>query len=91
MPPDLTPSNPPQPQAPRWRALRERWRTFHRRPRRVRWTVKIGVMLLTIAAVLYPKPWLLPTYIARLRDLNSVVDRMMPMLRPLLGVRALPT
>jgi predicted transglutaminase-like cysteine proteinase len=56
-----------------WRAL-NRLRWFWRYP------LKVAAFLLVTALVLYPKPWLLPTAVARYRDMNSVLDPTNPQL-----------
>ncbi len=65
------------------RGLVERWRAFHRRPARVRVPVKLAVLLLVTAIVMYPKPWLLPAAVRRLWNLNAVIDPTEPGLQPL--------
>ncbi len=52
----------------------ERWRRFHHLPLLVRAPIKLIAFALVTAAVLYPKPWLVPTWIHRLRDMNSVLQ-----------------
>lgn len=59
------------------------WRQFHRRPRYVRWPVKAALLSLTVTLVLYPRVWLCPTWLERLRNLTSVVDPNAPQLAPL--------
>jgi hypothetical protein len=59
-----------------WRALNNlRW--FVRLP------LKLAAFLVVIVLVLYPKVWLLPRQLARLDDLNSVLDPGYPGLAPL--------
>jgi hypothetical protein len=50
------------------------WRRVHEWPRRLRWPVKAGVLAVTVGLVLYPKFWLLPVWVQRLRNLDSVVN-----------------
>lgn len=50
------------------------WRRIHRWPRRLRWPLKAVVFAATVLLVLYPKVWLLPAWLGRLRDLNAVLD-----------------
>jgi hypothetical protein len=50
------------------------WYNLHRRSRLVRWPLKTTLFVLVVAAVLYPKPWLVPSWCARLRDMNTVID-----------------
>ena len=59
------------------------WRRIHRWPRAVRWPLKFLVFALVTGLVLYPKVWLLPTWIARLRSLDGVIDATCPSLAPL--------
>ncbi|MBU0637767.1 MAG: hypothetical protein KKB50_02795 [Planctomycetes bacterium] len=54
--------------------LVEHWQRWHRGPRRLRWPAKWGGFLLVLGLVLYPKVWLLPTWLRRMADLNAVVD-----------------
>lgn len=39
-----------------------------------RWPLKVGVFAVVTGLVLYPKLWLLPTWVGRARDLNSLVE-----------------
>lgn len=76
--------DPPAPShQPGPRTVAERWRAFHRRPVVVRIPVKLAVLLVVTAAVMYPKPWLLPAEVRRLRNLNAVIDPADPGLEPL--------
>jgi hypothetical protein len=50
------------------------WHRLHAWPRLARWSVKGGVLVLCALLALYPKVWLMPTWIERLEDLNSVLD-----------------
>ena len=59
------------------------WHQMHRWPRRVRWPLKAAFLALTVCLALYPKVWLIPTWLVRLRDLNSVLDPNYPALAPL--------
>ena len=58
------------------------WRRFHRRRRLLRWPIKNVLFVLVVAATLYPKPWLLPRWIARLGDMNAVLEPQHPGLEP---------
>jgi len=59
------------------------WERFHLCSRLLRWPLKLGIVLLVALLALYPRFWLLPTCIARLRDLNSTIDPSHPGLAPL--------
>lgn len=59
------------------------WHALNRLRWYGRYPLKIVVFLLVTALVLYPKPWLLPTAIARYRDMNSVLDPTNPQLAAL--------
>ena len=59
------------------------WQQIHRWPRAARWSLKLAVFTLVTGLVLFPKVWLLPVWLERLRDLNSVVDANCPDLAPL--------
>lgn len=50
------------------------WARVHRWPRWARWLLKTFVFAVIVALVLYPKVWLLPTWITRLQNLNSVLQ-----------------
>jgi hypothetical protein len=50
------------------------WRRLHEWPRRLRWPVKLWVLAVTVGLVLYPKFWLIPRWVERLRNLDSVVN-----------------
>jgi hypothetical protein len=50
------------------------WRRIHRWPRTVRWPLKLAVFAVVTGLVLYPKVWLLPAWVGRLRNLNTMVD-----------------
>lgn len=54
------------------------WQQLHRWPRAAQWSLKAVFLGVTVALVLYPKVWLIPTWVGRLRDLNSVVDANAP-------------
>ena len=58
--------------------LKEHWRRLHRRPRWVRWPVKAGFLLTVVALTLYPKVWLIPAWVQRLANLNTVLDPQHP-------------
>ncbi len=49
----------------------------------LRWPAKLVLFILITGLVLYPKWWLLPTWIARLGNLNSVIDPSHPALAEL--------
>lgn len=59
------------------------WTRWHLGPRRYRLPLKCALFILTTALVLYPKVWLLPTEVGRIRDMNSVLDPENPGLAPL--------
>lgn len=59
------------------------WRRFHARPWWVRGPVKVAFFLVVTGLVLYPKFWLIPTWIGRLSNMNSVLDPQNPHLAPL--------
>ncbi len=61
----------------------EFWRRAHRRSGWRRPLLKIAIFALTVALVLYPKPWLVPTWLARLQDMNAVLDPTHPALSEL--------
>ena len=50
------------------------WRRIHRWPRSLRWSLKGGVLLITVLLTLFPRFWLVPVWVGRLRHLNAVVD-----------------
>jgi hypothetical protein len=50
------------------------WHRFHAWPRRYRWPLKCIVFAAVVLLVLYPKPWLIPTWLHRLSNLDAVVD-----------------
>jgi len=62
---------------------RERWRRWHERRPWHRRLTKILLFALTLAIVFYPKFWLLPRWLGRLGDMNSVLDPRDPRLAPL--------
>jgi hypothetical protein len=65
------------------------WHRFHLWRWWVRWPAKLVVFIAAVTLILYPAIWLLPRHIARLRDLNSVIDPSQPGLAELeLAVRA---
>ena len=59
------------------------WRRFHQRGWLIRLAIKGTFFALTVVLTLYPKPWLLPTWIGRLSDMNAVLDPSHPGLEPL--------
>lgn len=59
------------------------WRRFHARPWWLRAPAKAFFFVLVTALVLYPKFWLIPTWLERLRDMNSVIDPTSEHLAPL--------
>jgi hypothetical protein len=50
------------------------WRRFHRRRAIARVPLKVGVFLLVVALTLYPKIWLLPTWIGRMQNMNAMIE-----------------
>jgi hypothetical protein len=50
------------------------WRIVNAWPWYLRWTVKVCGFSFVILLTLYPKIWLLPTYLDRMRDMNSVLQ-----------------
>ena len=51
------------------------WRNFHTRTRWFfRWPLKLGLFAIVVAGVLWPYPWLLPTWVSRLRNMNGLID-----------------
>ncbi len=54
------------------------WTRLHSGPHVRRWIVKGAVFTLVVFLTLYPKPWLLPQWISRLTDLDSVLDPQNP-------------
>lgn len=56
------------------------WRRVHGWPIWVRCPLKLGAFVLVVALVLFPKVWLLPAYVHRLRDMNSVLQPNLPAL-----------
>ena len=50
------------------------WRRVHGWSWWGRWLVKGGLVAVTCALALYPKVWLIPTWVGRLRNLNGVLD-----------------
>jgi hypothetical protein len=50
------------------------WTAFHARPWYLRWPVKVAVFSLVVLLTLYPKFWLLPTHVHRMRNMNSVLQ-----------------
>ena len=59
------------------------WRAFHDRSAFIRIPVKLAVLLVVTAAVMYPRPGLLAVEIRRLRNLNAVIDPAAEGLEPL--------
>lgn len=59
------------------------WRRFHERPWWLRGLIKAVFLAVVTALVLYPKFWLIPTWIGRLRNMQSVLDPENPHLAPL--------
>lgn len=74
----MTPYNPPTSMASVPLSTDRRrpglWRRLHGARRRVRWPVKIGLFLLVLLVVLYPRLWLLPEHLRRSQNTNSVLD-----------------
>jgi hypothetical protein len=50
------------------------WRRLHERPAAVRWGAKAALLALVVALVLYPRVWLVPSWISRIRDLDALPD-----------------
>lgn len=50
------------------------WHTLHRRPRWALWPLKTGAFVLVLLLVLFPRVWLIPAWLARLSNLNTVID-----------------
>jgi hypothetical protein len=61
------------------------WYALHRLPRSIRLTAKLSVFVIVAILVLYPKVWLLPTWIGRLRHLDALIDPDHPALGPLVA------
>lgn len=59
------------------------WRRFHQRGWLMRLAIKCTFFALVVVLTLYPKPWLLPTWIGRLSDMNAVLEPSHPGLEPL--------
>jgi len=59
---------------------RDLWQRIHAWPRRLRWPLKGGLLAVTVLLTLFPKVWLVPVWIERLRHLNEVVDSTYPAL-----------
>lgn len=59
------------------------WYRLHRWHPALRWPLKLFAFLLVTALVLYPKVWLLPTWVSRLADMNQTIDPNDPGLEPL--------
>lgn len=64
-------------------ALGNRWRAWHSRPAWLRAPLKLGAWLLLVALTLYPKVWLIPTWLAREQNLDAVIEPNNPHLAPL--------
>ncbi len=56
------------------------WFRVHRWPRWRRWLLKAAAFLLVVALVLYPRLWLLPRQIARLGNMNAMLEPDLPAL-----------
>lgn len=50
------------------------WRRAHQLPISARWALKLGLLALVVGLVCYPKVWLLPVWIDRMRDMNAMID-----------------
>jgi hypothetical protein len=59
------------------------WQTFHRRPAWLRWPIKTLLFAAVVLLTLFPKLWLVPTWLARLRNMNALVQPEHPGLAPL--------
>lgn len=66
-------------------SLASAWHRFHRRPRRVRWPLKAAALAGVVLLVVYPRVWLVPTWLSRLGNLNAVVDPHHPAIDELVG------
>lgn len=63
--------------------VRAFWYRVHSWPRRCRWPLKGGILFVAVLVTLYPKIWLLPVWVGRLRHLDQVVDANHPQLAEL--------
>lgn len=59
------------------------WHRIHQRPWLVRAVLKLVMLVAVVVLVLYPKVWLVPRWVGRLRDLNSVLQPEHPGLAPI--------
>ena len=50
------------------------WQRWHLGSPWARWPLKVALFLAIVVLVLYPRIWLLPTWLARLADMNSVIQ-----------------
>lgn len=50
------------------------WRRIHTWPAAVRWPLKLLAFAVVLLLVLYPRIWLLPTFLTRLTDLERTLD-----------------
>lgn len=50
------------------------WRWLHAQSRLVRWGIKLLFVLLVTVLVLYPKLWLIPTWLHRMRNMNAMLQ-----------------
>ncbi|RMF75246.1 MAG: hypothetical protein D6744_13720 [Planctomycetota bacterium] len=64
-------------------SLADRWRRWHQTRRSSRWAVKTSLFLALLVVVMYPKLWLLPQTIDRLRNLDELIDPTDARLEPL--------
>lgn len=58
------------------------WRRFHERSAWIRRPLKLLVFVVGTGLVLYPKPWLLPTWIERIRNVDAMIEPQHPGLAP---------
>jgi hypothetical protein len=54
------------------------WRTAHRWPRWKRWPLKMAALTVVLLLVLFPRPWVVPTWLTRMRHMNGVLDATHP-------------
>lgn len=62
------------------------WHQIHRWPWPVRGAVKLSVLGAVVVVVLYPKIWLVPRWVERMSDMNSVLEPEHPRLAQLESV-----
>lgn len=59
------------------------WHRWHDQPPHLRWPAKLAGFLIVLLLVLYPRIWLVPTWLSRVADFNAVIDPQNPRLAPL--------